>query len=52
MMKKLKCPCVSDDDGVRSAMAEILKIHNSPNTIKPPDIEEMEECGLLNDLKA
>ena len=37
---------------VRSVIAEILKIHNSPNTIKPQDIEEMEKNGLLNNLKA
>ena len=37
---------------LRSAIAKILKIHNSPNTIKPQHIEEMEKNGLLNDLKA
>ena len=30
----------------RSAIAKILKIHNSPNTIKPQDIEEMEKNGV------
>ena len=37
---------------LRSAIAEILKIHNSSNTIKPQDIEEMEKDGALDDLKA
>ena len=36
----------------RSAIAKILKIHNSPNTIKPQDIEEMEKNGALDDIKA
>ena len=44
---------VGDDEEIeapmrfRSAIAKILKIHNSPNTIKPQDIEEMEKNGAL-----
>ena len=37
---------------LRSAMAKILKVHNSPNPIQPQDIEEMEKNGLWNDLRA
>ena len=37
---------------LRSAMTEILKLHNSPNPIKPQDIEEMEKNGALDHLKA
>ena len=37
---------------LRSAMAEILKVHNSLNLIKPQDIEGIEKSGSLNDLKA
>ena len=36
----------------RSAMTEILKLHNSPNPIKPQDIEEMGKNGALDHLKA
>ena len=49
---------VGDDEEIeapmrfRSAIAKILNIHNSPNTIKPQDIEEMEKNGALDDLKA
>ena len=48
---------VGDDEEIearmrfRSAIAKILKIHNSPNTIKSQDIEEMEKNGAFDGLK-
>ena len=57
-MKMVAVPKVNGDDEEikaptrpRSAIVKILKIHNSPNTIKPQDIEEMEQNGALDALK-
>ena len=57
-LEMVAAPKVVGDDAeikvpmrLRSAMAEILRIHNSPTAIKPQDIEDVEACGLLNDLK-
>ena len=37
---------------LKPAMVEILRIYDSPNPIKPQDIEEMEKSGVLDGLKA
>ena len=57
-MKMVAVPKVNGDDEeikapmhFRSAIAIILKIYNSPNTIKSQDIEEMEKNGAFDGLK-